>query len=565
MIQEISLLEANGILPVFTWANVPSFAIITGLNGSGKTQLLQLIHSQLHLSPPARVSFRPTTVPAKQVKLIDSQFLNHGLAAANWNDRMGRANEVYNYLHGAGHHDPNSRAASEEIVALISKKHGISVDDLKLLTAQKIETYLPYDYSRRFDSNVAVNHGDLAMRFMKYYEERCNLWGQKIIDEDEILKKIGPAPWDILNDLFKKYEFSHRVDGPTTFNPNYICRFKDLKSGVEVDYGSLSTGERMIASLLLWSFRSDMHEALKLLLLDEPDAHLHPSMTKMFIEIVRDVLVKKYGVQVIMTTHSPSTVALADEENLYKIVRNSGVKKCSKLDALEALTESLILVQPNTKIVLVEGETDIEPYNTFYAIAMREIKSIPKSKIFFRAVGKKSDGGGKAKVLEWAEKLAEIGWAVGGIVDDDGNNSKTPANVQTLKRYSVENYIYDPLVIFGCLLYSGYKPALEFASRFDLHQGDAAKISALPVSALTDVVNFIYEDLFEGSPKSHIDVSYGNLVIPYPEEFILKRGRDLKIDYVNKYKGAVNPSECIRIIHTLKFLPTDLIQLLQKL
>ncbi len=31
----------------FTWDNIPSFAVITGINGSGKTQLLKYLHSVL--------------------------------------------------------------------------------------------------------------------------------------------------------------------------------------------------------------------------------------------------------------------------------------------------------------------------------------------------------------------------------------------------------------------------------------------------------------------------------------------------------------------------------------
>jgi predicted ATP-dependent endonuclease of OLD family len=54
-----------------------------------------------------------------------------------------------------------------------------------------------------------------------------------------------------------------------------------------------------------------------LLLLDELDAYLNPVMSKMFIEIVNDILVKKFKIQVIMTTHSPSTVAYTPEENLF--------------------------------------------------------------------------------------------------------------------------------------------------------------------------------------------------------------------------------------------------------
>jgi AAA15 family ATPase/GTPase len=47
---------------------------------------------------------------------------------------------------------------------------------------------------------------------------------------------------------------------------------------------------------------------------DEFDAHLNPSIAEKFIEVIQTYFVNK-GVQVIMTTHSPSTVAFAKEHN----------------------------------------------------------------------------------------------------------------------------------------------------------------------------------------------------------------------------------------------------------
>ncbi|RDU63545.1 AAA family ATPase [Helicobacter sp. MIT 14-3879] len=41
-----------------------------------------------------------------------------------------------------------------------------------------------------------------------------------------------------------------------------------------------------------------------ILLLDEPHSHLNPKMAKMLIEILKNIVVKKFGSQVIMTTHS---------------------------------------------------------------------------------------------------------------------------------------------------------------------------------------------------------------------------------------------------------------------
>jgi hypothetical protein len=107
-------------------------------------------------------------------------------------------------------------------------------------------------------------------------------------------------------------------------------------------------------------------------LLDEFDAHLNPQMSKMFIEIVNDILIQAFDIQVIMTTHSPSTVAYIPEENLFwmedgKVFWIYDQKK-PKRDIIEALTpgiltfnqDKLLLLSNKNYIIFTEGGTDAE-------------------------------------------------------------------------------------------------------------------------------------------------------------------------------------------------------------
>ena len=51
----------------------------------------------------------------------------------------------------------------------------------------------------------------------------------------------------------------------------------------------------------------------KVLLFDEIDAPLHPSMSRSLLRTIQKTLVEEHGIFVILTTHSPSTVALAPD------------------------------------------------------------------------------------------------------------------------------------------------------------------------------------------------------------------------------------------------------------
>jgi hypothetical protein len=134
-------------------------------------------------------------------------------------------------------------------------------------------------------------------------------------------KPLGPAPWDVVNESLKIAGFQYEVVNPTTVGllDHYNLTLKDKTSGTEVGPMDLSSGEKVLLQLVLWLFSSSKDGVFpKLLLLDEPDAHLHPSMTVQFLDVIAEVLVRKHGVRVIMTTHSPSTVALAPEHSYFR-------------------------------------------------------------------------------------------------------------------------------------------------------------------------------------------------------------------------------------------------------
>jgi predicted ATPase len=105
----------------------------------------------------------------------------------------------------------------------------------------------------------------------------------------------------------------------------------------------------------------------ELIILDEPDAHLHPEMTKLLIDVLEETFVKKYKIKVIITTHSPSTIALSPIKSIYELRNNnnSGLIKISKDDALKLLTgfiPTLSIDYQNHKQVFVESPVDAKYY-----------------------------------------------------------------------------------------------------------------------------------------------------------------------------------------------------------
>src|SRR5690606_11368324 len=62
-------------------------------------------------------------------------------------------------------------------------------------------------------------------------------------------------------------------------------------------------------------------------------------------------------------------------------------------------------------------------------------------------------GGGCKEVTKWASKLNELEFfKFKGLIDRDGENISSE-HVKTLKRHSIENYIFDPLMLIAYLVH----------------------------------------------------------------------------------------------------------------
>src|ERR1700722_12802620 len=54
-------------IDALVWENIPTFAVLTGVNGSGKTQLLELLAYKLsNTTPPAHIEVAATKVVASE-------------------------------------------------------------------------------------------------------------------------------------------------------------------------------------------------------------------------------------------------------------------------------------------------------------------------------------------------------------------------------------------------------------------------------------------------------------------------------------------------------------------
>lgn len=320
------------------------------------------------------------------------------------------------------------------------QEHLIDVNDL---FSSQVELIF-YNYAKRRD----LNRKDY---FYKKEEGEEN----NSISDDEFIDDNTP-PWILINEILDKHKIDFFFNGieKRDFTIEAPIDFNIYKKSTEqiIPFNDLSSGEKVIIGLILKLFTSEYYnEQLtfpELLILDEPDAHLHPEMSKLLLDVLEDTFVNKYGIKVLISTHSPSTIALASENQIYQLKNgvDSSLVKISKDDALKILTSfipTLSIDYKNHKQIFVESPTDRFYYQTVFD-TLNQIKNYP-FKLYFIANGYGKGNCQQVKDTVEAIRNSDNNTCFGVIDWDLVNPSSDYIIVHgENSRYNIENYVYDP-------------------------------------------------------------------------------------------------------------------------
>lgn len=113
----------------------------------------------------------------------------------------------------------------------------------------------------------------------------------------------------VLNDKLKNIR--EKIDQilPGTFELSAEGRYY-VQNGVKLQISNLATGSKMFSIIKILLDKGELGDST-MLILDEPEAHLHPMWQNAFAEIIV-LLVKELRVNVLLTTHSPNFVLALD-------------------------------------------------------------------------------------------------------------------------------------------------------------------------------------------------------------------------------------------------------------
>ena len=250
-----------------------------------------------------------------------------------------------------------------------------------LSSALKLTDKLPHELTRDDIVRASYYEGDtlansVSAVFVAYKVDQYT-WAHKRIETEcvsytELITEYRakyPPPWDTLREILSEMRDASGDDGLFNFDfsdpdayvldmSNYErfsfkAEMTNRTTGAQYELNALSSGERVLMALCLASFNKYLGRRLpKLLLLDELDAVLHPSMVEALIRTLKTLFVQQ-NTKVLMTSHSPMTMVALDEADIFRVVRTRNdvkVFRATKSEAIGELSEGLATVDVGLRI-----------------------------------------------------------------------------------------------------------------------------------------------------------------------------------------------------------------------
>ena len=576
----------------FGTGNLPWFTVIAGPNGAGKTHFLQaidngsiriLIDGELVAIDAIRLLDWTTMEPGAQGAAAPSQVLQMAEQPLHhFRSQMegGTARQRINAFLAS--HPPLTESQilspnfsqessdtaliveverfQQEVVASILDNSGSYRHLLEGVIRASPESILTLS-ARDFRRLVQVQLGNddplrqsLSQTFLAYrslldendlarYRARDGVEQQSFLETEEFHAQYGMPPWQVLDGLLADRGLAFHVTAPKTGSEFFTIELISDVSGAEIPFSDLSSGERILVGLIVAVYGAtrgtkSQVDLPRVLLLDEIDAPLHPEMTRTMLELLDATFINN-NCATILTTHSISTIALAPVDSVFYLTaeqpRLEGLHPGVAISRLSAGLTALPYDNAERIICAAESPIDADLY-TRVAAAVGPFTDKASSLVFLPARADRGEGG-RSVVSRAVRDHRDEGRLNNyfGIVDrDEGDPASISPPLFTLgSRYSLENYLCDPLMIAALMvrekhLHNPRYAELVSAIQMDRHPGTWGALKVLQndeLQGVVDAVLALVESQGNGEPVDcHL---LGGRVVNFPQWLLNIRGHDL--------------------------------------
>lgn len=198
-------------------------------------------------------------------------------------------------------------------------------------------------------------------------------------------KAVGPKPEhplrpydELFQRLYPQYQLSDASE--QLRDRLYIT----LPTGEELPFTDLSSGEQEVFFVLSFFLRNDIQNSI--ILVDEPELHLHPELARQMIKIMLSI---KPGNQIWLATHNAELVDEAGRDRTYFVTRHSAtepatVRRASDEEGHVELLRTMFgysgYVGLARKLVFLEGDeasADRRVFTSLFPDVAEQIRFIP--------------------------------------------------------------------------------------------------------------------------------------------------------------------------------------------
>lgn len=365
------------------------FSILMGENNSGKTSVLQAIwfaQASLHQGRLLTLDGR-----TNRVKVSNNGYYMFDVPFAPKDDL---ASLFYNKISRVGSSWDENSGAIIQVADEYENHITLQLRDLfrnlnfKVLTVSEgsgtpdIQNYEPL-----YISGFVGMHFQEERVFPATLEARVSAGNVNSIIRNIILdlKIHNPEKFEYLNTLLNT-EFGFCIKEIDFHEDNDLYVVSEYEetargSGISLDFSSCGSGIMQILQIIAVILRY-CPEKTKIVLIDEPDAHLHSNLQVKFTNILMKMQ-REMGIQIILSTHSTAIIQNAEPEDVIPILANAPLNKgltCSdevqktitdRLDAYElgkAKISGKIAFFEDSNLEIFEKMADIVHIDSFSGI-----------------------------------------------------------------------------------------------------------------------------------------------------------------------------------------------------
>ena len=328
--------------------------VLSGPNGGGKTQLAHIIHKGMIVKHNDRVSSKEdvlkinadVSVNGAPIHSGDTQYVdfrsilktNKTTYTYRYPENVNVAWQAYAKI-GTEEELLLNYQCMESLKEILKKESNANGLDSRNLTKEQFEEIMNKDEHRNLvweSSNDMFDH-NLSTIFRNYCETVMKLTSRAYKDNRkvDIEKRLGEAPWQLLNRIFDILGFRYRYKADYDMDDirynfqgyPYPLNDKDALKNHTRPLAELSDGERTLIYLVFSLIGYPSKKMPSIVILDEYDATFHPSFTYKFYKLIQEFFLEQ-GVMVIVVTHSLETIKLApDHAMFYEVFEGRYIKE----------------------------------------------------------------------------------------------------------------------------------------------------------------------------------------------------------------------------------------------